>query len=215
MLEFIKKLQNFDVSSLGKINLNVDISQIDFKPIRESLSNRTDTFLNIFFVLATLWGLHHLWGISNIQMTTIKTEIAELEVKQKTAIALEDKKKSFATFQKTIPQGFATETEIIKKVIDLATARKVNVIFYSPTLPVNEKYYLIQTINFIFESTYADMLSLVQALEKNKENLYINSWKKNNDNRYQQFMGNKKTAQKTETFKWEISVSSTRLNDAE
>ncbi len=215
MNNILKKLQNIKIEDLSKIKFDFDMSQINVQSIRETLDHRKDIFINSILVLTTLFGMHYYWKVSNDKMAAMKNEMAALEEKQKTAIMLEDAKKRLDALIKVTPQGFPTETEIIKGIINLAATHNVDVIFYTPTGSQKENYYTIQTINFTLASTYANMLSLMQALEKNKENLRINTWKNSAGSASQRNARNKTIAQEEEAMGWEISVSSTRLNHEE
>jgi len=207
MANWQENLKNFDIGSISKINLNLDLNLI-----LKGLQKRIDILVNILLILGTLFAAYYFYALNNSKADMIKKELANLEEKQTAAIELEKQKTNFKNLQQTIPQGFVTETEIIKKVLELAEINNVDVVFYTPTASKTEPFYFTQTIDFIFKSSFAQIIMLVRAIEKNKENLRIISWKSETKGQEQQNFGNKKTSQDDNNIKWKISVSSTLLN---
>jgi hypothetical protein len=213
MASLQEKLQNFNLASLQNTKIDFDLSQIDFKNVQASLSKRVDILTNIALILATIFIVRYVFIETEGKITTINSNLTQLEEKQTTVVELEKQKKAMDSLLKTLPEGFSTETEIIKKVIGLAADHDVTVTFYTPTQAKIEELYTTQTIRFIFESSYTQMLALVRAIEQNKKNLRLNSWKKETASQYRQNMKGQKTAQKENIIKWEISLSSTTLNN--
>lgn|GEM_PF-1369391 len=208
MINLQEKLKNFNLKSLS----NFDLNQIDAKLVLEALAKRKDILIITILIGVTIFASYYLFNISKINNAAIQDDLAKLEEKQTAAIEFEKQKNRLENVQKTIPQGFEKETEIIKKIIDLASEENVKVVFYSPGEPKNEKDYSLQVVDFIFESSYDQMLTLINAIEKNKENLRILSWKNEPGAHEQQVRRGQKTVYNNDAVTWKISVSSALLN---
>jgi len=207
MANFQEKIKNFDINSLSKINLNIDVNMIT-----KILQKRTDFLINTLLVLATIFAIYYSYTFNNSKTDAMKQELADLEEKKTAASDLEKKQAKLDEFKKKVPQGLKTETEIIKKILELAELNGVTVVFYTPTALKEEKGYSIQAVDFIFESSFAQMIMLLRAIERNKENLRVTYWKNETTGQEGQRFGNKKPAQNDNNIKWRISVSSTLLN---
>lgn len=207
MVNFQEKLKTFDINSLSKISLNLDINVIV-----KILQKRTDFLINALLVLATIFAVYYSFTLNSSKTDTIKKDLVDLEEKKSAANDLEKKQAKLDEFKKTVPQGIKTETEIIKKVVELARLNDVNVVFYTPTTLKDQKNYSIQTVDFIFESSFSQMIMLLRAIEKNKENLRVIYWKNDTAGQEEQGFGNKKSVKNDNNIKWKISASSTLLN---
>lgn len=190
--------QNFDLASLK--NITLDLGKIDLNNLRAALSRRVDVLIDLALIAATIFAVRYLFTTTDARMNTIKNDLAQFEEKSQTIIEYEKQKKKLDAFLETLPQGFATSTEIIKKVIGLAEDHNVNVVFYTPTQAGDEALHATQTVSFTFESSYGQMLDLLHAIEQNSKNLRLNSWKK-------------EAGQDKNIIRWGISVSSITLHD--
>jgi len=208
MANLLEKLKSIDINSLSKINVNLDV-----KSLEECFRKRTDILINVIVVVLAIGLSYYFYTSANAKTAMINQELTTLGEKQTAAIELEGQKTKLNNFTKATPQGFAAETEIIKKVVELAESKNITVVFYTPTASQNEKFYLIQTVDFIFESSFAQMIDLLRAIEENKENLRIVFWKNENSNQEREGFGNKKKVIDENIIKWKISVTSTLLND--
>ena len=208
MINFIKKLQSIDLNDLQNIKLDFDFSQFDFKSFRESLIRRKDILIDIILIVVTIFAVRYLFMFRSDKMHMTQSTLSQLEEKQKAAGALEKEEENLAAFKKNLPEGLATETEIIKTILGLAQAQSINVIDYTPADPQMTEYYSIQSVNFTLESSYAEMITLVRLIEKYKKNLRIDSLKK--EAAGETPGRNQQTAEagQNSVIRWRISVSS-------
>ena len=203
--DFIQKLKNIDVS-------NLDISKIDIKSIQESLARRKDILIDIIIIIVTVFAIRYILSMNTDRTNTLAQELTRLEEKQASAIALEKTQTDFDTFKKNIPEGFTTETEIIRTILDLAQGQGVKVVDYVPAASQDEEYFSVQNVSFIFESSYAQMIKLVRLIEKNEKNLRITSWT-NNAKESNRQNANTKTEDDINIIKWQISIGSTLIKN--
>ena len=142
----------------------------------------------------------------------MQDQITQLSEKSKAATKLEKKIENLKKLQKAAPKGFATSMEVIRAVIGLAQANGVNVLFYAPKTEQTEKYYTTQKVDFTFQSSYLQMLTITRLIEQSTENLKIDSWKKEAESPYEYAIDKsaKDTAAKN-LIKWKVSISSTTL----
>lgn len=202
-----------DIQKILQSLSSIDISKIDAASALTVVSKRRDILISTILILATFFAVRYIVVSANEKKNSSQTELTQLEEKQKTALALEAKQKEFATFQQNTPNGFQTETEVIKAVVGLAESYGVKVLFYNPKDATEEESYTIQTVDFVFESSFEAMLQTLRAIEKSKINLQINSWKNSAATAYRYDM--RGVAKKTDgdVLQWEASISSIKVKE--
>lgn len=205
--ELIQKLKNIDIS-------NIDLSKIDAKSIQDSLIRRKDILIDLILIFVTVFAIQTLLKTSEGRVKTLSQELAQLEEKQRSATTFEKTKADFDALRKTIPAGFETETEIIRTVLNLAQAQGVKVLDYTPTASLADEYSSVQNVNFVFESSYPQILTFIQSIEKNKENLFIISWTSNTGEAYDRKITKEPTADEN-IVQWKVTIGSTLLLENE
>ncbi|HOD12238.1 MAG TPA: hypothetical protein PKO44_04015 [Candidatus Omnitrophota bacterium] len=190
---------------------SIDLSKFDAKLAMTILSKRRDILIIIITVVVMIFSVRHIFAMANERKSTAQSELSELETKQKTALAFEAKQKEFDDFQQKIPDGFSTETEVIKSVVGIAENYGVRVLFYNPKEARKEESFALQTVDFVFESSFEQMLNTVKAIERNSVNLQINSWKNTSTTSYRYDMRATPKTSDNNVLQWEISVSSIKV----
>ncbi len=200
------------VEKLKNINFdNFDLSKIDLAAYRASLMKRKDIALDIVIILITIFAARYLLFYSQTKTTSLNTALAQLEEKQKVVRTLEVENEKFDALASKIPPGLTTETEIIKNVLTLAEAKGVNVIDYAPAKPETTDYFITQSVEFTFESTYDQMMSLLSSIEQYDKNLHLQSFAKGMERGYSQNMPN--TKEENNVFRWRAFIRSTVIKN--
>lgn len=200
-----------DIQKIIQSLNSIDISKIDAAAILAVISKRRDILISLLLIIVTLIFVRHIFISANQKKNASQNELTLLEEKQKTALILEEKQKELAKLAENIPNGFPTETEVIKAVVGIVEKHGVKVLFYNPKDAKIEEHFSVQTVDFIFESTYGQMLDAIKSIEQSKTNLQINFWKNSTANTYQYNSRNAAKKDDTDTLRWEISVSSIKV----
>lgn len=205
--ELIQKLKSIDLS-------NIDLSKIDTKSIQASLVRRKDILIDLILIVVTIFVVQSLLKTNESRTKTLNQELAQLEEKKKSVTAFEKTQTDFDALKKTIPIGFETETEIIRTVLNLAQAQGVKVLDYTPTASLADEYSSVQNVNFIFESSYPQILKFMQSIEKNEENLFITSWASNAKEVYDKKITTEPAVDEN-IIQWKVTIGSTLLLENE
>ncbi len=202
MINILKLIQSLN---------SIDLSKFDAKLALTIISKRRDILIIIVAVIATIFSVRHIFVIANGRRSTAQSELSELETKQKTALAFEAKQKEFNEFLQKVPNGFSTETEVIKAVVGIAENHGIRVLFYNPKEARSEENFEVQAVDFVFESSFEQMVKTIKAIEKNSVNLQINSWKNTSTTSYRYDMRPTPKNNDNNVLQWEISVSSIKV----
>lgn len=200
-----------DIPRLIQSLNSIDISKFDAKLALTIASKRRDILIIIILAVGTFISVRNILVMFNERKATAQSELSELETKQKTALLFEATQEKFDDFHQKIPDGFSTETEIIKSVVRIAENHGVRILFYNPKEAIAEEIFTVKAVDFIFESSFEQMLKTIRAIEKNPVNLQINSWKNVSTtvSRYDIRATSRKGDDNA--IQWEISVSSIKV----
>lgn len=199
----------FDLEKLK----NIDLQNIDFKKLLESLLTKKDLFAAVVISGIALVILISFAKNFFTQTAAINSEISLLKTKIEVIADYESTQRQIAKFLKAVPPSL-DEDLFSTTIADMAAINKVTIVSFVPGVKKEED--LLNTISAAFEievSSYQSLLMFLDALEKAPFALRIdNCIVTNASSRNNMMDDNKKIQEKDEqTISVHLDLSSVEL----
>jgi len=164
-------LKNYDWQSFKNL--------LSWESVKERLLGNPAPFICTLMIIITLIAIVISGRVYKNAAVMQKTEVSDLRKRAKAVSVFESTQKDYRAFLAKIPQSIS-ESKLIKMLSEIAFARNVQIISFSPARKKDTGYIKLTSVEITITSEdYANAIRFVNDIENSPYSIRIGKWSGN------------------------------------
>ena len=152
---------------------------LSWESIKERVLSNPTPIICVLAIMITIASVSYAYGIHMDVTETRETEVSELRKQVEEVSIFESTQKQYRDFLANVPEAISG-SKMIEMLSEIATARNVQIISFSPVSKKSDGYINITNVGITIASeNYADTIRFIHDIEKSPHSIRIGKWSGN------------------------------------